>query len=96
MRYNLRDKYRIYIILTLLFPVGLLVAQEKPDNRHAIWDNNVSFPSRENLLYPEGAVDVMVHRAGSDNYNFLHDAAIVEHKNTLYAAWYNCPLGEMQ
>ena len=92
----LRDKYRIYIILTLLFPVGLLMAQEKPDNRHSIWDNNVSFPSRENMLYPEGAVDVMIHRAGSDNYNFLHDAAIVEHKNTLYAAWYNCPLGEMQ
>lgn len=38
----------------------------------------------------------MVHRAGSDTYNFLHDPAIVEHKSVLYAAWYNCPSGEME
>ena len=87
---------KLNIILTLLFSVGLLVAQEQPQNRHVVWDAKVPFPSRENMLYPVGAVDVMVHRAGSDNYDFLHDAAIVEHKNTLYAAWYNCPLGEMQ
>jgi hypothetical protein len=26
----------------------------------------------------------------------LHDAAIIEHKNVLFAAWYNCPSGEME
>jgi hypothetical protein len=61
----------------------------------ALWDEAVPFPIRESLSYPAGAVDVMVHRAGADGYNFLHDAAIVHHKDFLLAAWYNCPRGEM-
>lgn len=48
------------------------------------------------MQYPKGAVDIMVQRGGSDQYNFLHDAAIVNHKGVLYAAWYNCPTSEMQ
>ena len=52
------------------------------------------FPRREDLSYPRRE-DVMVHRAGADGYDFLHDAAIVQHKGTLFAAWYNCPQGEM-
>jgi hypothetical protein len=82
--------------LILLLGVNLLMAQERPDNKYIVWDNSVPFPSRENMSYPAEAVDIMVHRAGSDNYHFLHDAAIVEHKNILYAAWYNCPQDEMQ
>ena len=89
-------KKKLSIILILLTLVSLVMGQEKPGNIHVVWDNNLPFPLQENMPYPTGAVDVMVHRAGSDNYNFLHDAAIVEHKNTLYAAWYNCPSGEMQ
>ena len=86
----------INIILILLFVVNLLMAQEQPTNKHFIWDNRLPFPSGENMLYPAESLDIMVHRAGSDNYHFLHDAAIVQHKNTLYTAWYNCPQGEMQ
>jgi hypothetical protein len=71
-------------------------AQEQPDIRYPLWDNHLPFPLEESMSYPKGAVDIIVHRAGSDNYGFLHDAAIVEHKNVLYAAWYNCPSGEME
>jgi hypothetical protein len=89
-----RNKLCITTMLLLL--ASFASAQEQPNSRHVVWDNNVPFPLQENMFYLEGAIDVMVHRAGSDNYNFLHDAAIVEHKNILYAAWYNCPSGEMQ
>jgi len=61
----------------------------------ALWDEDVPFPTRESLAYPDGATDVMVHRAGADGYNFLHDSAIVQHQGSLFAAWYNCPQGEM-
>jgi hypothetical protein len=60
-----------------------------------LWEEGLPFPQREALSYPEGAVDVMVHRRGTDGYDFLHDTAIVQHKGTLFAAWYNCPRGEM-
>ncbi len=69
---------------------------QQTDEIYFIWDNKLPFPIYENMNYPKGCVDVMIHRADSDGYNFLHDAAIVEHKNILYAAWYNCPSGEMQ
>ena len=37
----------------------------------------------------------MVHRAGDDTYNFLHDATLVAHRRVLFAAWYNCPEREI-
>jgi hypothetical protein len=94
-------KYHIFgnpinIILILLIAWNLLMAQEQPDRMCMVWDDRFPFPSQEDLAYPSQAIDIMVHRAGSDNFHFLHDAAIVEHKNTLYTAWYNCPRGEMQ
>jgi hypothetical protein len=61
----------------------------------ALWDKGLPFPTRQQLSYPAGAGDVVVHRAGTDGFNFLHDAAIVHHKDFLLAAWYNCPQGEM-
>ena len=92
--YFLRNK--IGIILIVIFSVGFLTPREKLENTYYIWNENLPFPSLENMDYPKNSTDVMVHRAGSDKYNFLHDAAIVEHNNKLYAAWYNCPSGEMQ
>jgi hypothetical protein len=72
-----------------------LSAADTSPPRFSLWDASVPFPSREDLSYPQGATDVMVHRSGSDTYNFLHDTAIVQHHGTLFAAWYNCPQGEM-
>lgn len=68
---------------------------EDSPTRFALWDESVPFPTRESLAFPDGATDVMVHRAGVDGYNFLHDSAIVSHQGTLFAAWYNCPRAEM-
>ena len=89
-------KNKLKMIIWLLVVSNLLIAQEQRHDVQNVWDNELPFPSQENLLYPKGAVDVMIHRAGSDSFNFLHDAAIIEHKNILYAAWYNCPEGEME
>lgn len=87
---------KLIIILIFLIIVSTAKEQDEPKSRYIVWDNNLPFPLLENIQYPPEATDVMVHRSVSDNYRFLHDAAIVEHKNVLYAAWYNCPSGEMQ
>ncbi len=62
-----------------------------------LWDSFTEFPaSREDFPEPANLVRVAVQPPWDDaNYLFLHDAAIVEHKGTLFAAWYNCPVGEM-
>lgn len=78
---------------TLVKAVRALEQNVRPP--FALWDEGVPFPTRESLAFPGGATDVMVHRAGADGYNFLHDSAIVQHQGNLYAAWYNCPQGEM-
>jgi len=83
----------IAILAALLGAPAL--AGESSDVRHSLWEPHTPFPRKEDLRYPAGATDVMVHRAGADRYSFLHDAAIVAHKGTLLAAWYNCPRGEM-
>lgn len=41
-----------------------------------------------------GARTVVVHRADAQ-YRFLHDNAIASHEGVLFAAWYNCPEGEI-
>jgi len=79
-------RWKLGVILILLISVSLAKGQEKQGNIHIVWDNNRPFPLQENIPFLAGAVDVIVHRAGSDSYNFLHDAVIVEHKNILYAA----------
>ncbi len=60
-----------------------------------LWDERRPCPSIGDLRYPDGAVDVLVHRA-DEQYRFLHDNAVVWHGGTLFAAWYNCPQGEME
>ncbi|HWS00152.1 MAG TPA: exo-alpha-sialidase [Prolixibacteraceae bacterium] len=84
------------ILIILLLAVSYGKAQVTPNTSYVVWDNKLPFPLEENMPYPNGVSDIMVQRAGSDNFYFLHDAAIVEHKNVLYAAWYNCPTDEMQ
>lgn len=92
--YFFRNKLKI--IISLLVVSNLLIAQEQRHDVQFVWNNELPFPSLVNMPYPKGAVDVMVHRSGADSFNFLHDAAIVEHKDVLFAAWYNCPDGEME
>ena len=63
---------------------------------YPIWDESVPYPAREALAPPEGMTRQVVHRAGGDAYNFLHDVAVTEFQETLFTAWYNCPEGEME
>ena len=67
----------------------------EPSHLAALWQRGVPMPTRESLSYPAGAVDTVVHRAGADEYVFLHDPAIVRHQGFLLAAWYNSSRGEM-
>lgn len=82
----------------LLFFIALPSAQllAAPLPTYPIWDESVPFPTREALTPPEGMTRKVIHRAGSDEFNFLHDVAITEYQGTLFAAWYNCPNGEME
>ena len=65
------------------------------NDRFALWHEDVPFPSRHELSFPDGVRDTIVHRAGDDTYEFLHDATIAVHDENLHAAWYNCPRGEI-
>jgi len=90
----MRAPWRLSVSLVLLASfTGRTQATDRQP--FELWKAGVSFPSREQLTYPQGATDVVVHRSGADSYHFLHDAAIVAHRGTLWAAWYNCPQGEM-
>lgn len=83
----------LLIIPSTLFPAPLFAA---PLPTYPIWDETVVFPAREALSSPEGMTRQVLHRAGRDEFNFLHDVAITEFQGTLFAAWYNCPNGEME
>jgi hypothetical protein len=63
---------------------------------YPLWDPEIPIPSRGDLREPDGAEHKVLHRAGADRFNFLHDSAIVEQEGVLFAAWYNCPKGEMK
>ncbi|MDF1745350.1 MAG: exo-alpha-sialidase, partial [Gimesia sp.] len=41
-----------------------------------------------------GMAHQTIHRAQKDGFKFLHGAAIIEHKGTLYANWANSPTNE--
>lgn len=43
----------------------------------------------------QGNIVTRIIQRPDDEFKFLHDCMIVEFKKTLYAAWYNCPEGEM-
>jgi hypothetical protein len=83
-------------IVMSLSPFIRLTAAEVSEKPFPLWTEQQPFPRRESLRYPDGASSRMIQRAGADEYQFLHDAAIVEHQTMLVAAWYNCPKGEMQ
>ena len=61
----------------------------------ALWPLNRPVPQAEELRCPKGQTDVLVEGSDSDQFRFLHDPAIVEHKGELLAAWYNCPEQEI-
>jgi len=57
-------------------------------------------PSMKLLRQPEkierdGCVDTYKVHMPEDEYQFLHEAAIIEYHGTLFASWYNCPDTEL-
>ena len=66
------------------------------DQEQLLWNPDEPLPQRDELRRPAGARDCLVHRAGKDAYAFLHDPAIVAHRDLLLAAWYNCPSREIE
>lgn len=94
MAQSLKLTIRFALVLTSVVSPAALLASPLPT--YAIWDESVPFPARGELTIPEGMTRQVVHRAGDDAYNFLHDVAVTEFRGTLFAAWYNCPEGEME
>lgn len=52
----------------------------------------VKFDPETAPAYP--GMKVSIIQRPDQQYQFLHDTAITEHKGILYAAWYNCPAEE--
>ena len=48
----------------------------------------------DSIPFVRGVVHRTIHTATADGYKFLHGAAIVEHKGTMYANWANSPSNE--
>lgn len=57
-----------------------------------ILSDSINANSLERLL---GGTDVIVTRP-TEEYHFLHEAAIIGYHGTLFAAWYNCPRNELR
>lgn len=102
MNWSSRTGGFVLIVFSLVLPRinGEAVAQSQNVKQaellgdFILWDNEVPLPSPEQLLYPRDAFDIVVHRMDAE-FQFLHDNAVVWHNNTLFAAWYNCPKGEI-
>ncbi len=61
------NSHIVLLFLGLLSVTTFTCAQDTEDTMYVLWDKTISFPNVENLHYPEGVVDVMVHRAGLDS-----------------------------
>jgi hypothetical protein len=98
IRSGARPASHVSALLILL--TGLLSARVHADvdqlPEYTVWDTTVPFPGPDALPTPAGIRRTVLHRAGTDRYNFLHDVAVTEFQGTLFAAWYNCPEGEME
>ena len=86
--YNLRTKrmcaFRVPLVRTAM------------TNSYTLWNPEVHVPTRDELVRPDGAWDVLVHHANTDRYHFLHDTSVAMHNGVLHTAWYNCPDREIQ
>ncbi len=91
---------KMFLGMSLVVAASMSYGADAPGGRgegkvFALWNEQVPLPSLEKRQRPEGAVDVLVHRA-TEEYQFLHENAVVWHGDTLFAAWYNSPLHEIQ
>ncbi len=59
-----------------------------------LWDERVPFPELESIPLPDAVTHAMVHRATMGEHQFLHGAALIHYKGTLYASWANSPVEE--
>jgi hypothetical protein len=64
------------------------------DTKQRAYDYDKGQKFIKGLEYPTGLEEQMIALPDS-NYRFLHDCVITSFKNTLYAAWYNCPETEI-
>ncbi|MBN8857839.1 MAG: exo-alpha-sialidase [Sphingobacteriales bacterium] len=94
-----------------ILELSLLYLSCQPDAKHAsqVYENKEMTVSdtlplyasgsikvkADQLVYPEGIRHILVE-PDNDEYKFLHDPAIIYHKDALVAAWYNCPEEEIE
>ena len=73
------------LVLTLCTQAGLAeqtsVVAAPP--QHVLWTKQEPFPTPDQLIAPVGMRDHIVHRAGTDEYSFLHDSTIIAHRSSL-------------
>ncbi|MCA9014713.1 MAG: exo-alpha-sialidase [Planctomycetaceae bacterium] len=76
-------------VLLVLFP-NLIVAKEP----QTLWTGPPIPADFEKIPFVPGMTHQTIHHATKDGYKFLHGAAIIAHKGTLYANWANSPENE--
>ncbi len=71
--------------------IGMLasLAADRP-----LWTGPPIAKETTRIPFVEGAVHKTIHAASADGFKFLHGAAIVQHRGTLYANWANSPTNE--
>ena len=60
-----------------------------------IWKNEISYPSQQDLKYPAGIKQILVHDGRKDILPFLHDLSVASVNGRLFVAWYNSTNAEI-
>lgn len=62
---------------------------------YPIWQQNVAYPREQDMKFPKGIQQILVHDGRKDMLPFLHDLSITVCKNRLFVAWYNSTNAEI-
>jgi len=54
-----------------------------------IWDSSVPFPKPEDMRDPDVITQVVVERAQPEGWHYLHEAAVMRHRDRFYLCWAN-------
>lgn len=82
------------LLSVLLVFVSAAAAQEAPFL--APWADDVPFPNRSELAFPEGAVHSIAHDCDADpDYKFLHETAVGVCGDEIILGWYHNPVHEL-
>lgn len=87
-------KTRLTLLAGLLISLNAVSAGEPATEPMTLWSGAPIPKDLEQIPFVPGMTHSTIHRATEDGYKFLHGAAIIDFKVTLYANWANSPTNE--